>query len=873
MQTTPCRANDLRCERLVNPLGLDETRPRLSWQMLDDRIGACQQAYQIAAATSRERLETQPDLWDSGRVEGDASVDVVYAGKRLRSRQAVWWRVRVWDLDGVISDWSHAACFEMGLLKPSDWSAQWIGRAPDSGEGSQPSPFLRREFALREAIVSARCYVTARGLFELHLNGRRVGSDLFTPGWTDYARRIPCLVYDVTDWVQAGPNAVGAVLGEGWYAGYMGWGTKRNLYGDRLSLLLQLEVTYADGTRETVVSGPEWVCCTGPILASDIYHGEWYDARREISGWSSVGLDAGAWAPVSVEPPPSRKTLLVGRRSPPVRRQEILDVQAQSEPVFGVHIFDLGQNMVGWARIKVRAPAGRVVTIRYGEMLNADGTLYTANLRSARCTDRYVCKGGDEEIYEPHFTFHGFRYVELTNLVEKPQASDVVGVVLHSDLPATGMFECSDPLVNRLQQNIVWGQKGNFFEVPTDCPQRDERLGWTGDAQVFIRTAAFNRDVSAFFAAWCESLADDQHPNGSVPHVIPDIVRHNGVGCAGWSDAAVICPWTIYLCYGDTRILERQYESMTRWMGWQEKNSRNGLHGHACYGDWLAIDLAENNPGRTPTPRDLIGTAYFAHTAAILARVARILKRGADARKYAALAARVRRAFNSEFVSPNGRLAGDTQTGYLMALGFDLLPAAKRPKALEYLVRDIEARGWHLSTGFLGTPLLAPVLSRFGRSDVAYKLLLQQTYPSWLYTVLQGATTMWERWNSYTKERGFGDVGMNSFNHYAYGAIGEWMYATVAGLDLDPEEPGYRHLILRPTPGGGLTWARAELITPYGKAACGWTLEKEILTVRATVPPNTHATVFLPGQKPRKIGAGRWEFQGAGRTQGQCVVD
>ena len=646
-------------------------------------------------------------------------------------------------------------------------------------------------------------------------------------------------MYDVTAQLRAGTNDIGATLGDGWYAGYLAWAHNHFVYGDQLSLLCQLEVEYTDGSREVIVSDEKWETALGPILVSDIYNGETYDARRVPTGWQ----------PVVVFPAPKAK--LVALHSQPVRKQEELPALTQPEPTPGTHVFDLGQNMVGWARLQFRAPAGTAITIRYAEMLNTDGTMYTTNLRSAKCTDVYICRGGGE-VFEPHFTFHGFRYVELTGLTEKPKLTDVTGIVLHSEIPTTGTFECSDALVNRLQQNIVWGQKGNFLEVPTDCPQRDERLGWTGDAQVFIRTACFNRDVSAFFTKWGMDLMDAQYPDGAVPDVIPDILKNGGAGRAAWADAGVICPWTIYLCYGDKEILRRQYDSMVRWIEWQHKKSEQLILKVWTFGDWLA-------PVTTPT--DLIATAYFAHTTNLVAKTASILGRKADAKKYAKLATQVKAMFNRRFVTPDGLIVGDSQTSYLLALAFDLLPEKNRPAALDRLIADIERRGWHLSTGFVGTPLLAPILTRFGRTDVAYKLLLQQTYPGWLFSILQGATTMWERWNSYSKKDGFGDAGMNSFNHYAYGAIGEWLYNTVAGIELDPQRPGYKHIILRPQPGADLTWARGELQTRHGKVACGWKLDKRKLTVHATVPANTTATVILPGQKPKLVTAGNYVFK------------
>lgn len=849
-------AIELKCEHLTDPLGIDERAPRLSWRLASTRRGARQTAYRLVAASSPDRLASAPDLWDTGVVRSDRCLDVVYAGKPLESRQTVCWRVQVRDEDSRRSAWSATARFEMGLLKAEDWTAAWIGRPIESREGSQPCPHLRREFGVESKPTRARLYVTARGLFEVWINGRRVGNDYFTPGWTEYAKRIPYHVYDVTDLLQAGNNALGAILGDGWYAGYLAWQDRRFVYGDQLSLLAQLELEFADGRVETIGSDGSWKTAFGPLLKSDIYNGETYDARREMPRWDAAGFNDRGWQAATVFPPPA--AALVARKDLPVRKQEELPALTLAEPTPGTYVFDLGQNMVGWARFRLSGESGDTVTIRYAEMLNADGTMYTANLRSAKATDRYVCRGNGQEVFEPRFTFHGFRYVELTGLRAPPAKDAVTGIVLHSEIPATGTFECSNALVNRLQKNILWGQKGNFLEVPTDCPQRDERLGWTGDAQVFARTACFNRDVAAFFTKWGVDLADAQHADGAFPHVAPNVLGEGG-GCAAWADAGVIVPWTVYLCYGDTRILERQYDSMARWIEWRRRGSRNFINASACFGDWLAIDGA--------TPQDLIATAYFARTADLMARTASVLGRRKDAIRYRTLARRVKAAFNHEFVAPSGRLVGDTQTGYLLALGFDLLPKAKQARALERLTKDIERRGWHLSTGFVGTPLLAPVLTRFGRTDVAYKLLLQQTYPSWIYSILQGATTMWERWNSYTKDRGFGDAGMNSFNHYAYGSIGEWMYNTVAGIDLDPDRPGYKHIVIRPQPPEltgkdetDITWAKGELLTRYGTVACAWKRNRKRFSAKVTIPPNTTATVILPGMKPRDVPAGTYAF-------------
>lgn len=855
----------LACEHQREPLGIDEPSPRLSWQSDDPRRGAGQTAYQIMVATSPQQLdEAKPDMWDTGRMSSAQSVGIVYAGRKLRSERRYFWKVRVWDQSGQPSPWSESAWWEMGLLRRSEWMGAWI-----TGPQAQPCPLLRRKFRLGAPIIRARIYVTARGLFELQVNGKRVGRDELVPGWTDFHRRLQYLTYDVTALLDVGENVVGATLADGWYCGHLGWLGERNHYGTEPSLLLQLVVEDELGARTVIASDGQWRGAIGPLIGADLYDGETYDATRELPGWGTPTFDDAHWASVRVLA--GTRARIVAKRCPPVRIVAELRSIAQSEPKPGVYIFDLGQNMVGRVRLKVQGPRGSRVQLRHGEMLQADGTLYTANLRRARATDVYVLKGDSEEIYEPRFTFHGFRFVELTGLAQHPAPDAITGVVLHTDLQAMGTFECSNPLVNQLQHCIIWSQKGNFLEVPTDCPQRNERLGWTGDAQIFVPTAAFNMDVARFFEKWCDDLADAQRPNGAFPHVAPDVLHghvkeaveiSDGIvpepGAAAWADAGVICPWTIYLHYGDPRILERNYEPMRRWIEFQRRTSRSLIRPSTGFGDWLSADAAE--PSGAPTPRDLIGTAYFHHTTRLFARIAGILGRRDDARRYTALARDIKAAFNREFVTPEGRVLGDVQTGYLLALAFDLLPAGKRRRAAALLVENIERHGNHLRTGFVGTPLLAPVLDRIGRSDVAYRLLLQRTYPAWLYPVLQGATTMWERWNSWTKESGFGPAEMNSFNHYGYGSVGQWLYATVAGLNPDPDEPGYKNIVFRPVPGGGLTWAKAELHGPYGRISATWRRRGARLIAELEVPANSQATVLLPLQPVRHVGAGHHRF-------------
>lgn len=877
----------LTTEYRTNPLGIDIVSPRFSWQLQTDRQGARQTAYRILAASTPELLSAgSADLWDSGKIESDQSVHVRYEGQPLGSRQRVYWRVIVWDETGTESQ-SEAAWFEIGLLEPEAWKGKWVGAALVGGPRSTiPVPYLRKAFTLPSRVVAARLYVTALGLFECSINGQLVSEDVFTPGWTDYCQRVQYNVYDVTHLLQSGDNAIGAILGDGWAAGCVGW-THRQQYVDRPQLLAQLEVELADGSTQVIATDETWTYQFGPITHSDFIMGEAYDARREMPGWDTPTFDASNWLPVETFLHP--EITLSATNGPTVRRIE--ELRPIDEPfdsgILGRnrYIFDLGQNMVGRVRFKGAAPAGTTVMLRFAEVTNPDGSLYTTNLRSAHATDYYTFKGDGEEVWEPKFTFHGFRYIEIEGYPGDVNRDTITGVVLHSDMERTGEFECSDPLLNQLQSNILWGQKGNFVDVPTDCPQRDERLGWTGDIQVFARTAAFNMNVAAFMTKWARDVADAQNPDGSIPSVVPNVATVPQDGGPAWSDAAVICPWTMYLCYGDTRILETNYDTMTRFMDFLINTSPGYIRcapdyeGWPGFGDWLSINAN--------TPRDLIGTAFLAYDANLMARIADILGKPEDAAKYRKLFEDTKAAFAARYlvggITPeisapvseirkqmdeadalsrgslqvvdygtitsqvfNTDLFTPTQTAYVLALHFDLLPDDLRPLAVEELVADIERRGMHLSTGFVGSPYLNHVLSSGGRNDIAFALLNQKSWPSWLYAVTQGATTIWERWDGWTEENGFQTPEMNSFNHYAYGAIGAWMYNTIAGIDIDPAQPGYKHSILRPHPGGDLTYACGKLQTLYGEIVSQWKLDNGTFDYSVVIPPNTTATVYLP---------------------------
>ncbi|MBN8634389.1 MAG: glycoside hydrolase family 78 protein [Anaerolineae bacterium] len=902
----------LTTEYRDNPLGLDITHPRLAWRLTTERAGARQTAYRVIAASQPELLRSeQPDVWDSGQVASDQSVHVVYAGAPLQSRQRVYWQVTVWDELGAISQ-SETAWFELGLFKADDWQAQWIGAAFAGGARSTfPVPYVRKHFSLPADVVTARLYVTALGVFECSLNGQTVGADVFAPGWTDYHKRVQYLTYDVTSLLQRGDNVLGAALGDGWAVGYLGWLHRQN-YVDRPQLLAQLEVTLADGSTQMIVSDGSWLHQFGPITHSDFLAGEAYDARREIPGWNTSAFNSAGWLPVATFTHPEVR--VVALNGPTVKRiQELAPVQVINRATMGRkrHLFDMGQNMVGRVRFKGSGKAGSTITIRFAEVLNADGSPYYTNLRSAHATDYYTFKGEGVEVWESQFTFHGFRYVEIEGDPGPVTAETITGIVLHSEMAQTGTFACSDPLLNQLQKNILWGQKGNFVDVPTDCPQRDERLGWTGDIQVFVRTAAFNMDVAGFMTKWAHDVTDAQNADGSVPAVVPYAADVPTDGGPAWADAAIICPWTIYLCYGDTRILEQSYATMTRFMEFLLANSPGHVRcapdweGWPGFGDWLSINAS--------TPRDLLGTAFLAYDASLMAQIAAILGKADDAARYQQLFEEVKAVFASRYlvgshipvvpVVPsearrlmdeadalsrgtlrqvdygtitsevfNADLFTPTQTAYVLALHFNLLPDELRPLAAQELTVDLARRGMHLSTGFVGSPYLNHVLSSNGQLDAAYDLLNQKSWPSWLYAVTQGATTIWERWDGWTEESGFQTPDMNSFNHYAYGAIGAWLYSTVAGIDVDPAAAGYKHVLLRPQPGGGLTHAKATLDTLYGKLISGWTLADGVFTYTITVPPNTSATVTLLGDgritlngQPisglvHEVGAGTYQF-------------
>jgi len=828
--------NKLLTENTPHPLAVDTRSPRLSWQLESPDRGVLQTAYEIKVG---ERPDGDATVWNSGKVSSGQSLHVVYAGKDLQSGRRYYWRLRVWDNKGRVSAWSQPAWWQMGLLTSADWKALWIS-TPDT----TCCPLFRNTFEAGKGIASATVYITAHGLYEAQLNGRRIGDAVLTPGWTSYRKRLQYQAYDVTPLIRPGKNAIGAILGNGWYKGYIGFNWQHNFYGDDLSLLLQLVIRYKDGRIQLFGTGPDWQWTKSDVLRSEIYGGETIDHRSEKKGWSTPDYDAAGWATVTTGSFPFDN--LVTTVNEPVKEQETFHAKRSWVTPAGEQIIDFGQDLVGWVRVKIKGRAGDSIRISHAEVLDKKGNFYTENLRRAKAEDVFILKGGEEETFQPHFTWHGFRYIRVEGVSAAINPEDFTAVVLYSDMPPTGSFECSNPMINQLQHNIQWGQRGNFLDVPTDCPQRDERLGWTGDAQVFSRTAAFNRGVQNFFTKWLRDVAADQLTDGAVPFVIPNVLGRGT--SAGWADVATIVPWNMYLAYDDRRLLEEQYPSMKAWVDYMHEQAKNDLWNTGFhFGDWLFYRPFDDNDGKAAvTDKYLIAQCFYAASTQLLIKAAAVIGKTADSVGYSRLLQKIKDAFLREYMTPSGRLVSGTQTAYVLALQFDMLPEPLRKQAAERLVQNIKDYDYHLTTGFLGTPYLCHVLSRYGYTSVAYRLLLQDSYPSWLYPVKMGATTIWERWDGMRPDSTFETPDMNSFNHYAYGAIGDWMYRVVAGIDTYEDGAGYRHSRIGPHPGGGLDYAGADLLTGYGLLSSHWRREKDGLFIDLTIPANTTSTFYIP---------------------------
>ena len=822
------------------PFGIGESAPRLSWKTTAP-TGWTQHAYQIEATRADGTHRTD---W----VASPDSVLVPWPLPPLGSREACAIRVRVRGADQVAGDWSPPLHIETGLLAPGDWTAQAV--SPRGSDSDRRPPLLRKEFTAASDIERARLYVTAHGLYEIEINGRRVGDHALAPGWTSYHHRLRYQTHDVTEHLRAGANAIGAWLADGWYRGRLGFGGGHaDLYGDRVALLAQLEIVHRDGSVTVIGTDPSWRAGQGPILSAGLLDGETYDARQELPGWSSPGFDDGDWPPVDVvrrDP-----ATLVAPTGPPVRCTEEIHPVLVTALDDDRLLVDFGQNLVGRVRITVSGPAGHTVVIRHAEVLQ-DGELCVRPLRGATSTDRYTLRGGGPETWEPRFTLHGFRYAEITGWRGGGfPGRDIVARVHHTDMARTGWFACSNDQVNRLHQNVVWSLRGNFVDLPTDCPQRDERLGWTGDIQIFAPTAAFLYDCHGMLGSWLRDVAVEQHDDGTVPWYVPEIPGGEqwtpARPGAGWGDVVALTPWDLYRASGDTGLLAAQYDSARRWVDLVTRLAGpSGLWNRGYQlGDWLDPFAPPDDPGAGRTDRHLIATAYYAWSARHVAWTAGVLGRPDEGDRYGDLADRVRQAFVDAYVLPGGRMTSDTQTAYAVALQFDLLPDTEARAAAGRRLAELVAEGGHtIQTGFIGTPLVAPALSATRHDDTAYALLLQQECPSWLYALKHDATTVWERWDSMLPDGSVNPGEMTSFNHYALGAVAEWLHGTVAGLGAS--EPGYRGIVFRPRPGGGITWAHAAHESPYGRVEIRWDLDESGLTVRATVPTGTTARVDWP---------------------------
>lgn len=836
------RVSSLKVNHMKEPSGVVDARPVLSWVVESPNRNVMQQAYEVRV------FRDGRSVWRSGRVESQESVAVEYGGEPLASGTRYEWQVRVWDDRGRMSKWSERSAWLTGMMTDGEWRARWILPA----EQTDASPMLRKEFTITKPVASAVAYITSHGMYEAAINGAKVGNAHYAPGWTTYDKRLQYQTYDVTSMLQKGTNAFGLMLGRGWYLSLLGWSSgEHQIYAyDRMAALAQIVVTYRDGSQEVFATDDTWKSSTGEVTHSTIYDGETVDARLIQHGWDKAGFDDGAWRGVTVADYPMDN--LVSSDSEPVVTHEYrTPVEVITTPK-GEKVLDFGQNMVGREIFTFKGRPGQEIVISHAEVLDEKGNFYTVNLRSAKAQSRYICSGGEDR-FEPRFTFYGFRYLKVEGLDGEIDPEDFKVAVIFSDLAETGNFSSSNEQVNQLQSNIQWGLRGNFLDVPTDCPQRDERLGWAGDAQVFFRTATFNRDVQSFFRKWLKDLAADQRPDGQVTDIIPTIEGLVGSGHTGWADVATIVPWQHYMAYGDRRILENQYPSMKAWVDFMVGQCsepylwNKGWH----YGDWLFYSVDNDTSGVSAvTYKPLIQQCFFANSAELTSKAAAVLGHEEEAAYYADVAAKAREAFCNAYLTPAGYLVSATQTAYVLALYFDMVPESMRPVVASRLADKVREYG-HITTGFLGTPYICHVLSEWGYTDLAYMLLLRQQYPGWLYPVTMGATTIWERWNSMMPDRTIPNNGMNSFNHYSYGAIGDWLYREAVGLH--ETSPGFKTMAVKPHTGGGFTQMRAEQLTPYGRAAAEWRDEEGLFMLEVTIPVNTTAEIYVPSASADEV--------------------
>ncbi len=908
------KVTELTMDYLRNPVGV-AGMPRFSWKLESDRRNVLQEGYRLQVARTPD---FRAPVYDSGFVESGRSVHVEVTEDRfLCSLSRYYARVQV-RAGGCESAFCVPGSFVTGILKEREWKARFVSGESREDRERSGSTCLRRDILLSGEVEEAYVCATALGLYQLYINGEKVGEDELTPGWTSYHRHLCYQTYDVAEMLTPGGNTLAAMVGAGWYKGKMGFLLRRNNYGERTAFFLQMKVRYTDGREEWFATDGDWEAADGPVLFSEIYDGEVYDATRELPGWKVFGGGssrtvqdggetaqgagepaqdgsemakgiAGAaqeasapaaahiWRPVeSVEFPLQALTAQPGCR---VGIMDRLPVRRIFTTPKGECVLDFGQNLTGWVECVFRGNPGDEAVLKCFEVLDREGNVYTENLRSAKQELRYICRGG-EEVWHPHFTFQGFRYVQVISLPGEARAEDFTALTVHSRMERTGEFRCSDPLVNQLQHNILWGLKGNFVDIPMDCPQRDERVGWTGDAQIFCRTACFLMQTYPFYEKWLKDVAADQTEEGGVPHVVPDIISgreendwllsQGTHSAAAWADAAVINPWTMYLVYGDRKILADQYDSMKKWIGFMEAHSRDYIWNYRLqFGDWVALDAREGSYFGA-TPNDLTCTAYFAYSTGLFAKIAGILGQEADAAYYGGLQDRIVEKFRNTFFDGEGRMTAQTQTAHIVALYFDLVPEGYRMQTARRLVELLEEQRGHLVTGFVGTPYFCHALSDNGYVEEAYRLLLQEDFPSWLYQVKMGATTVWEHWDGLKPDGTMWSPDMNSFNHYAYGAVGDWLYRVVLGIQADEQAPGYRHSIISPRTGEAFDFAEGSYESVYGRLAVRWERQDGRIVLQVTVPPNTTADIRLEPEACEAEAEGLVFVRRDGRMTAEC---
>ncbi len=868
----------LMCEAMSDPLGLTEHGPRLSWQDAAanaNERGQYQSAYQIQVASSLQRLSKgQGDLWDTGKVATNRTSQIAYAGTALSTGQTCYWHVRVWDRRRHRSAWSAPAFWTMGLLITNqtvaaanlqhnsvlpakgggtvaplitnawvgDWAGRWIGRddAPAitnqyDGKIYHAATYLRKDFNLSQLPARATLYVTALGVVEPHLNGARVGNDYLVPGWTDYHKRVYCRAYDVTTNLHVGANTIGAILGDGWFRGNISI-LGQNFYGTRTRLRAELHLQSAAGASQIIASDDSWTAGFGPIQQSDIQSGEQYDARLQMTGWDRHGFSSASWAPVTTGAKVS--PVITAAPAEPVQAEQTFTPVSITQPKPGLYVINFGQNIAGWAQLTVsNQPAGSKIVMRFGEWLNPDGTVYRANLRSAAATDTYICKGGGVETWQPHFTYHGFQYLEVRGLAQAPATNTFTAVAVHSALPEAGSFQCSNDLINHFYTNMLWTMRNNFFNLPTDCPQRDERMGWC-DGIENMRSGMFAFQMQNFYSKWYQDDVDGKLDATTFPQMAPS--PHGFGFVSGWADSGVFIPYYLYEIYGNTRIAGRFYADMQSHLKHYADTAVNYIGQSGSYGDWLATDAS--------TPTNLVSTAFYAGCASHLADLAQALGKTNDAAAYRTLFTNIFNAFQKAYVSADGTVGSGSQSGYVLALHFNLVTAAQRPLVAARLAAAIRARNGHVSTGMVTTHWLLPVLGSVGGSDLAYQMLEKTDYPSWGYWIHLGATTMWEHWNSVNADGSPNTnlVTMNSFDHSNLGACFEWLYSGILGIE--PLQPGFQQILIRPQPGGGLTWARGYYDSIHGRILSRWRRVGDKFDLELTIPVNATAIVFVPSR-------------------------